>query len=99
MNAHGDGDQSKHIFDINNGLFWGLIISFSETTFNYGNTAGRVTMQTVLYKIYQRHAWLLLIVFSILAVHTLVSILVYVVTLIGGFKSIAEHKQCEMLQN
>ena len=94
MNAHGDGDQSKHIFDINNGLFWGLIISFSETTFNYG-----MVMQKVLYKIYQRHAWLLLIVFSILAVHTLVSILVYVVTLIGGFKSIAEHKQCEMLQN
>ena len=28
-------------FDINNGLFLRIDISFSETTFNYGNTAVR----------------------------------------------------------
>ena len=96
MNAHGDGDQSRHIFDINNGLFWGLIISFSETTFNYGNIWG---YEKSIVEDLSKTRLIIAIVFSILAVHTLVSILVYVVTLIGGFQSIAEHKQYEMLQN
>ena len=93
---HTHGDQSRHIFNIDNGLFWGLMILFSETTFNYGNTACDYTKSIV-------NDWykdkVVSIVLSILAVHTLVNTLVYVVTLIGGFKSIAEHKQYEMFHN